>query len=49
MSDAVHDYVRLAEEDDAHFRQIRATGLWGASDWDGMIIVPYMTGVLDGL
>ncbi len=39
-------FVRLAEDDGATFRQIRATGLWGATDRDGMVIVPYIGGAM---
>jgi hypothetical protein len=46
MSDATHDYVRLAEDDGAHFCQIRTTGLWGVSDKHGMVIVPYVDGAM---
>ncbi len=46
LADATHDYVRLAEEDGAHFCQIRTTGLWGVSDRDGMIVVPYVDGAM---
>jgi hypothetical protein len=45
-SDASSELVRLAEEDGARFCQIRPTGLWGVSDRDGMIIVPYVDGAM---
>jgi hypothetical protein len=40
------DYIRLAEDDGARFCQIRTTGLWGATDRDGMVIVPYVDGAM---
>jgi hypothetical protein len=40
------DYIQLAEDDGAHFRQIKATGLWGAMDRDRMVIVPYVDGAM---
>jgi hypothetical protein len=45
MSDAT-DYIRRAEDDGAHFQQIRATGLWGAMDRNRMVIVPYVDGAM---
>jgi hypothetical protein len=41
-----NDFVRLAEDDGATFRQIRETGLWGAVDREGMVIVPYVDGAM---
>jgi hypothetical protein len=45
MSEA-NDYLRLAEDDGACFRQIRSTGLWSAADRDGVVIVPFVDGAM---
>jgi hypothetical protein len=39
-------FIQLAEADGATFLQIRTTGLWGAVDREGMVIVPYVDGAM---
>jgi hypothetical protein len=42
----ISEFERLAEADGATFLQIRTTGLWGAVDREGMVIVPYVDGAM---
>ena len=39
-------FIQLAEADGATFLQIRTTGVWGAVDREGMVIVPYVDGAM---